>query len=181
MRRVDLSFFNKNLVSNLYLIKCVNLNLVYKSYCIPSLTSLHLVFFINNLTDFDHLCSSNYIYLFKYFFRSKASVCQYTSKFHLGVWYYSFQIRAYLLNFKIFFTLYFLLNDIMPKIGKDFSVKIWKNRYMLTIFDLNIFLDWNTSIGLFYLDHNLNFIFVFNGGYFYSSAQLLSMFKIDLI
>ncbi len=85
MRRVDLTFFNKNLVRTLYLFKCAHLNLSQKSYCIPSLTSLHLVFFINNLTDFDHLCSSNYIYLLKYFFRSKASVCQYISKFHLGV------------------------------------------------------------------------------------------------
>jgi hypothetical protein len=85
MKRVDLVFFNKNVVRNLYLGKLSNLPLIRKSYCIPSLASLHLVFFINNLTDFDHLCSSNYIYLFKYFFRSKASVCQYRSKFHLGV------------------------------------------------------------------------------------------------
>jgi hypothetical protein len=49
------------------------------------------------------------------------------------------------------------------------------------MFDLNIFLDWNNSIGLFYLDHNLNFIFVFHGGYFYTSSQLLSMFKLDLL
>jgi hypothetical protein len=84
-RNVDLTFFNKNIVRNLYLFKLANLNLIQKSYCIPALSSLHLVFFLNNLTDFDDLSSSNYMYLLKYFFRSKASICQYTSQFHLGV------------------------------------------------------------------------------------------------
>ena len=112
-----------------------------KSYCLPILKCLHLIFDITDITDIDYLGSSNYFYLLRYFFRTNGSICQYVSKFNLGIWYYSFKIRACLRTFQMFFALNFLVNDIIPKIGKEYLVKNSRNMYIFTILDLNIFLD----------------------------------------
>ena len=140
-RTVDLYFFNQNVVRNLYFFKLIHLNLMDKSYCLPILKCLHLIFDITDITDIDYLGSSNYFYLLRYFFRTNGSICQYVSKFNLGIWYYSFKIRACLRTFQMFFALNFLVNDIIPKIGKEYLVKNSRNMYIFTILDLNIFLD----------------------------------------
>ncbi len=181
MRIVDLAFYDKYLARNLYLLKFDKLNFDKKNYFIPSFNCLNLIFFIQNITNFEALCTSNYFYLINYFFGCNGSVYHYQTQFHLGLWYYSFQIKATLKKNNRYFILYFLINDICPQIGKDYYISYNKNQLSFTMYDLNMFVDWNSSVGLFNLEHNLDFNFIFNGGNFYNGLQLLSIFKFNKI
>jgi hypothetical protein len=180
MRFVDAYFFEKNTIRYFFLLKYNYLNFSHYNLGLPFLKKLYLNFNIIDAQDVDSLFSSNYAYLLRYFFGCKAFVLNYKSRYHLGVWYYSFQIRSLAPKNYYPFILYMISNDIIPKIGYDFEVKSYKNLCYLVLKDLNIFLDWNSSVGLFNLRHNLEFDFIFNLKN-YKCTNILNFYKIDII
>ena len=179
MRIVDVNFYNKYIVRYLFLWKCIQL--LINNWSIPKLNCLHLIFTILHALHPDEIYTSNYFYLLKYFFWCEASICNFYTQYHLGTWYYSYQIKAHLQTFKCYFVLYFFFNDLLPKLGKDYEVQFLKNQFIFLIKDLNTFLDWNSSVGLFNLQHDLELKFTFGGGNKYDCNQLLKFFKWNCI
>lgn len=76
---------------------------------LPFLKKILVFFKIYNLTDLDDVRSFNYAYLIRFFFGKKVFFHKYSTRFHLGIHYFSFSVNCVFFNQHHFLRWLFLL------------------------------------------------------------------------
>jgi hypothetical protein len=81
--------------------------------------------------------------------------------------------------YKIYFIMYFFLNDIYINIS---NLEIIKNimNYKFIIHDMNFFLEKKNSLGFFHLKHPIIFKFNYKNFIYFNNFCLLNLFKIKV-
>jgi hypothetical protein len=177
--QLDLQFSYKNVFRFLSIHKC---NFFSNSLQLPHLDYIYIYFSIFNNVDLDDVSSFNYFYLFKFFFGRKSFFSKITSRFHLGVTYFYFSIFSFFFNGFSFFGLCFFINDLLGKSSSNFSshsiISLGLNFFVFRFFDMNLFLEKKTNMGLFNLNHGMNLKLAFSCNDFFSCFFFLDFFKI---
>jgi hypothetical protein len=161
MKKLDY-YFHYKFVLRFLLIEKLNYTYI-NSYIIPDLKKIKIYFSIKNLIDFNDLRSSNFHFLFRFFFGKKAIFVRYSTIFSLNVLYYNFIIQSIFLKKDMFFPIYFFFNDIIPYCNNRYFLLKRDNLVMYTIFDMNIFLEKKTNLWFFNLKNDLNIQFLSSG------------------
>jgi len=80
---------------------------------------------------------------------------------HLNINYYSFFIQYNFYGKKIYYILYFFLNDVYSMLNKTYILLNFnENFFEFTVNDMNFFVEKRSSLGFFNLKHNINFKFI---------------------
>ena len=180
MLKTDYNFFYKYVVRSILFNK---LNNITNSYSIPYINKLVLFFSISKIEDIDHVRGYNYAYLFKFFFGKRVFLTRKRSFFNLGKWTYSFNVSIILRNFSIYEQIFYLVNDLLPRIDRsylNFGIFSKDSKiFYLVIKDLNVFSEKKTNLGLFFLENNLNFHIFCCGVDLHGTTLLLRNLKIN--
>lgn len=181
MLKVDFNFFYKNSIRSLLLYK---LNNIDNTYSLPSIDKLLLFFPLTKIEDVDHVQGYNYAYLFRFFFGKRAFFTREKSFFNLGKWTYSFNVSIVFFGSNIYEHIFFLINDILPRVDKPYlNYGIFSRTpsiFYIVIKDLNVFCEKKTNLGLFFLESTLNFQLFCKGIDLYGTKLLLRNLKINL-
>jgi hypothetical protein len=141
-----------------------------------------LIFFnLKDIIDINSIFVLNYIYFFKYYFGCLPLFFNYSYKFKLNLNYFSFIVQYKFNNKRLYFPLYFFLNDIYGRIKK---INLQFNQITSVIFryevkDMNFFLEQKNSLGFFNLKHSVCFEFIFSKTLL-NFNLLFSIFKFKL-
>jgi hypothetical protein len=126
---------------------------------IPFIKKLIFLINIRNIENVDERQIYNYFYLFKFFLGRKTYITKNKKVYHLGKWYYSFNIQIIINNKDIYSLLYYLYNNIINEIDKSLikyliiNKKI-ENKYIVFSLineDNSIYNEYKTNYGLFNL------------------------------
>jgi len=155
-------------------------NIEMNSLNILNLNNISIYFFVKNLDDLNHLCTSNYFYFIKYFFGKRAYISKYSYKFNLGTNYHNFYVQVFLKKYDIFFFFSFLSNDVLAFCNKQYIFfKFLKKNIYLILKDMTFFVEKKNNLGFFNLKDNLNIKLSFQGvDVKYLKKNLISFFKL---
>lgn len=118
MRCVDYYFHYKNVVRFLLLNK-FSINELTTCYNVAKIELLNIFFSIKDIEyNINDLSLCSYFYLFRFFFGRKGFISKLNYGFVLNFVYNSFNIQFFLSKKDIYFSIYFLSNDVLPFIGK---------------------------------------------------------------
>lgn len=155
---VDYVFFYKLTVRSLMIYKFKS---IINTHSVPLISKLVLFFSLINIEDLHMVQGYNYAYLFRFFLGRKTYLSRQKSFFNLGKWTYSFNICCSIKGKFVYDELFFLANDVLPKVEKFYFKSGIFSRdlkiFYIILKDLNFFSEQKTNLGLFYLDNNLNF------------------------
>lgn len=153
----DLHFNYKYNLRHIFVNKLGNIKNHIK---IPFIKKLIFLINIKNIENIDERQIYNYFYLFKFFLGRKAYVNKNKKVYHLGKWYYSFNIQIIINNKDMYWLLYYIYNNILYEIDKSLLKLEFINKKKIekiyTIFylineDNSIYNEYKTNYGLFYL------------------------------
>ena len=138
---------------------------------IPFIKKLIFLINIRNIENVDERQIYNYFYLFKFFLGRKTYITKNKKIYHLGKWYYSFNIQIIINNKDIYSLLYYLYNNIINEIDKSlikslFINKKIENKYIIFSIineDNSIYNEYKTNYGLFYLKSPIKLYFYMVG------------------
>ena len=138
---------------------------------IPFIKKLIFLINIRNIENVDERQIYNYFYLFKFFLGRKTYITKNKKIYHLGKWYYSFNIQIIINNKDIYSLLYYLYNNIINEIDKSlikslFINKKIENKYIIFSIineDNSIYNEYKTNYGLFYLKYPIKLYFYMVG------------------
>lgn len=175
----DLFFSYKHTLRFLLIHKCGYFS---NTFQLPNIKYLYLYFTLNDITDIDDVSSFNYFYLFKFFFGRKAFFSKVVSVFHLGITYFYFNVFCFFYKNICFYILSFFSNELLAH-SSNFHIRksipnLANGLFIFKFFDLNLFLEKKTNVGLYNLNHNLNLKFVFTCSDIYSCSFFFDFFKI---
>lgn len=140
---------------------------------------LIIYFNIKEITDINSFSFLNNIYFFKFYFGVLPFFSNYKSIFRLNINHFSFIVQYKFKNKKIYFPLFFFLNDIYSKINKIHLSILKKNIFWeFNISDMNFFIEKKNSSGFFYLKHNISFKILLNNIKNYKDLDLFFLFKL---
>jgi len=155
----DLFFYYKYIVRFFFYNKSSYLSNL-NCFLIPKFWKVHLFFEILDLIDLDDPKIFNYFYLFRFFFGKKAFYSRYSTRFSLNVLYHNFLVNLVFTKKEIYFCINFFVNEIFPYLNKkNLNINFSSNE--VVIYDMAIFLEKKTNIGLFSLRDSLNVTFFF--------------------
>jgi len=178
---IDYYFTYKYVLRNLLINKLHSLK---NTYSLPYLKKLIIYIPLSNINDLNSREGYNYFYLFKFFFGKRAFINKFKGYNNLGVWTYSLKIQIVLNKKEIYYSLFFIINDIFSYIDYNhISSGIFSksfNIFYIVLKDLNIFSEKKTNLGLFNLKSNLNFNIFINGYSTKDSYILLRTLKLNL-
>lgn len=151
---------------------------------IPVVQSLIIFFNIRDLEDLDDTCIYNYFYLVRFFFGKKCYFKKYSYFFNLGRYFYSFTVQTCFNVREVYFPIFFFVNDLLMFTSKsNFKVlhqfTLNKNIFIIPFFDMNLFLEKKTNLGLYNLKNYINFKFFIKGGDFLTSTFLMDSLKLN--
>src|SRR6185369_5768228 len=154
---------------------------LYNSKDLVKINNLIVYFNIKDVNDLNSFSILNYIYFFKYYFSVIPFFSNYSYKFNLNIDYYSFFIQYTFKNYKIYYPLYFFLNDIYYAINRSF-LKVYKNMNFIeyVVNDMNFFVEKKNSLGFFHLKHKIHFKFCFLNLREFNSDNLFLLFKFKI-
>jgi len=138
---------------------------------IPFIKKLIFLINIRNIENVDERQIYNYFYLFKFFLGRKTYITKNKKIYHLGKWYYSFNIQIIINNKDIYSLLYYLYNNIINEIDKSlikslFINKKIENKYIIFSIineDNSIYNEYKTNYGLFNLKSPIKLYFYMVG------------------
>lgn len=138
---------------------------------IPFIKKLIFLINIRNIENVDERQIYNYFYLFKFFLGRKTYITKNKKIYHLGKWYYSFNIQIIINNKDIYSLLYYLYNNIINEIDKSlikslFINKKIENKYIVFSIineDNSIYNEYKTNYGLFNLKSPIKLYFYMVG------------------
>lgn len=166
MLKVDYFFNYKFLLRFLLIHKSVFL--FNNSFGLSFLHTLLVYFSINELESFDDTRTINYFYLFRFFFGCRCYIVGFSTVSSYNKVIYNFNVQIFLKNRNCFFSVFFLVNDILSSyisfsFFKFFYMSLKKGDiyFFVRFFDMNFFLERKTNPGLYDLIDNLNFRFFF--------------------
>lgn len=178
----DLFFSYKNVLRFLLIHKC---GYFENTYQLPIVKHLYVYFSLDDIVDFDDVTSFNYFYLFKFFFGRKAFFSRVRSIFHLGVTYYYFSVFSFFFDCYSYFILGFFVNDLLVfsnTLHLTSSVpSLSTGIFSFKFFDLNLFLEKKTNVGLYNLRNSLNLRFKFSCNDLNSCFFFFDFFKLSNI
>ena len=153
-----------------YIIRYINFLQNYKNIKyydnIIKINKLIYYFSCNRITDINNNTILSSLFFFKYYFGCMPYFTNYTSMFKLNIYYYNFFIEYIYSNKKIFFPLYFFINDIYFFINKiHLKIIYYDNLWIGYIDDMNFFLEKKNSLGFFNLKYKLYLKLIFNENY----------------
>jgi hypothetical protein len=155
----DLYFFYKYI--GRYILYLKYSKFIYNFKNLSKLNNLIVYFNVNNITDINTNSLMNYFYFFKYYFSVVPYFSNYVHNFHLNINYYSFFIQYNFYGKKIYYILYFFLNDVYSMLNKTYILLNFnENFFEFTVNDMNFFVEKRSSLGFFNLKHNINFKFI---------------------
>lgn len=169
-----------------YLLRFIILHKSYKinnSLLIPKINKSIYYFCLNYIDDIDTVSIYNYFYLFRFFFGKKAFFTKEKVLFSLRKYYYTFEIRVLFLKKDIFFPIAVYLNEfqniLLDEFVANFTYSPLSSTFVIRLFDLTLFMEKKTNLGLFHLHHCLNLKFFLVGGSFNDKLNLLKCFKLN--
>ena len=178
----DTRFHYSNVVRAQLILK----NFIIKSnYTIPMLNKLNIYFAVRKLENRDHPKIYNYLFLFRFFFGLSGYITNYNSIFILNKTYYSFDVAAGISKKNNYYLIYYLAYELLPAAvtitNYIKNTKHNKKSLVLTLWDMNLFTEKKTSLGLFDLVDPINYQFILNTGIIKLSKKnlLLNEFKIN--
>jgi len=134
MKSLDFFFHYKFVLRYLFINKFLVCN---HSFSIPFFKKMIAFFPVKSTVDLNNPSTFNYFYFFRFFFGQKAMLTKRATIFKLGVVYHSFNVQIILLHKYLFFSLFFLANDILPFLNKDFlKIKFLKKSLNIIILDI---------------------------------------------
>jgi hypothetical protein len=161
MEKIDFFFHYKHVCRFLLTQK---LDISLNVFTIPKVTKALLFFVVKNLVDLEDIQLSNYFYLLKFFLGKKAYFSKFKSTFSLNVLYHSFLVQLSLKGKHLYFSIFFVTNEVFPFLGKTLlAVKNLKFYAQFSVLDMNIFVEKKTNVGFFNLKEPLNFRFYYSG------------------
>jgi hypothetical protein len=173
-------FFFHSKVIGRFLFFLQQSKIIFKFSDIFKINLLFIFFDLKNILDINSIFVVNYIYFFKFFFGYLPFFFNYESKFKLNIYYYSFKIQYKFYKNKIYFPLYFFINDIyMFNLNLDFD-KVTKYNFKYIIKDMNFFLEKKNSLGFYNLKHNIVFEIILKNILILKEKLLFSIFKLKI-
>ena len=139
---------------------------------VPFIKKLIFLINIKNIENIDERQIYNYFYLFKFFLGKKAYISKNKKVYHLGKWYYSFNIQIIINNKDMYCLLLYIYNNILFEIDKSLlKLEFIKNKNIekiYTIFylineDNSIYNEYKTNYGLFNLKSPIKIYFYLIG------------------
>ena len=156
---------------------------ITNSYIVPKIDKIILYFCLNYIENLDEAFIYNYFYLFRYFFGRRAFFTKSKVLFSLRKYYYTFDIKVLFTKKEVFFPIAVFLNEfqniLLPEYVGYFSYSPLSSTFVIRLFDLTLFMEKKTNLGLFNLSHCLNFKFFIVGGSFFNHISLLKAFKLN--
>jgi hypothetical protein len=123
---IDLYFYYKYMIRYISYLKEFN-NLKYYNN-ILNIEKLILFFNCNKIIDINNNTILSSLFFFKYYFGIIPYFTNYKSEFKLNIYYYNFLIEYVYTNKKLFYPLYFFINDIYYFINKiNLKMIFYKN------------------------------------------------------
>jgi len=158
---VDYFFVYKHLLRFILLHKT---NSFRNTFAVPSLKSLVLFVSLANVEYLEDSYFFNFIYLFRFFYGNRSFFSKFKTSYSLGRTYHSFTIQSFFFKRQCFFPIFFLINDVLAVTSKFNYHFFFKNSnvFMVQFFDMNLFLEKKTNIGLFNLSSFLNYKLFFS-------------------
>jgi len=149
---------------------------------VPVLNKLFIFFCISDVVDIDDACFFNYPFLFRFFFGRRAFFTKFKSIFNLGTYFFSFQIFTFFNGRSCFFPIFFFVNDLkcFSDYNTYFVYPVFNNfnYFYINFYNLNIFLEKKTNIGLYNLKHKMHFKFCLKSYDFFSSFLFFDLLKL---
>lgn len=177
---VDLNFTYYNIIRFMLIHKSNN---IINTLLIPKINKNIYFFCLNYLDNLDDVCIYNYFYLFRFFFGKKAFFTKERVLFSLRKYYYTFEIRIIFDKKDIFYPIAIYLNEfqnlLLDEFVANFSYSPLSYSFVIRLFDLTLFMEKKTNLGLFHLRHCLNLKFFLVGGSFNDNLSLLKCFKLN--
>lgn len=158
---VDYFFVYKHLVRFILLHKT---NAFRNTMEVPFLRSLVLFISLANVEYLEDSYFFNFIYLFRFFYGNRSFFSKFKSAFSLGRTYHSFTIQSFFFKRYSFFPILFLVNDVLALTSRFNYHFFFKDPgvFLLQFFDMNLFLEKKTNVGLFNLSGVLHYKFFFS-------------------
>jgi len=139
---------------------------------IPYINKLIFLINIKNIENMDERQIYNYFYLFKFFLGRKSYIIKNKKIYHLGKWYYSFNVQIIINNKDLYYLLYYIYNNILYEIDKSLIKLNFTNRkkikgvyniFYLINEDNSIYNEYKTNYGLFNLKSPIKIYFYLIG------------------
>lgn len=158
---VDYFFIYKHLVRFLLVHKT---NVLVNSFQLPCLESLVIFIRLQNVIYMEDSYFFNYIYLFRFFYGNRSFFSRYKAFFSLGYTYHSFTIQSFFSGRFAFFPLFFIINDVLSITSSHNYHYFFYSPgvFFLQFFDMNLFLEKKTNVGLFNLRGFVNYKMFFS-------------------
>ena len=165
----DLHFNYKYNLRYILINKLGNLD---SSFKIPYIKKLIFLINIKNIENIDERQIYNYFYLFKFFLGRKSYISKNKKIYHLGKWYYSFNIQIIINNKDMFLLFYYIYNNILYEIDKSLiklefinkkKIENIYNIFYIVNEDNSIYNEYKTNFGLFYLKSPIKIYFYLMG------------------
>lgn len=177
---VDLNFTYYNIIRFIMIHKSNN---IINTLLIPKINKNIYFFCLNYLDNLDDVSIYNYFYLFRFFFGKKAFFTKERILFSLRKYYYTFEIRIIFSKKDIFYPIAVYLNEfqnlLLDEFVANFAYSPLSYSFVIRLFDLTLFMEKKTNLGLFHLRHCLNLKFFLVGGSFNDNLCLLKCFKLN--
>lgn len=150
---------------------------------IPKINKNIFYFCLNYIDDIDTVSIYNYFYLFRFFFGKKAFFTKEKVLFSLRKYYYTFKICILFEKKEVYFPISIYINEfqnlLLDEFVGSFSYSPLSSSFVIRIFDMTLFMEKKTNLGLFHLQHCLNLKFFLVGGSFNDKLNLLRCFKLN--
>jgi len=168
----DLIFYNKISITNILWLKNIY---IYNEYKQPEIKYLLIYVLIRKLDLLDNSKIFNCFYLFRYFFGHKAYIISYKSTYLLGKTFVDFDIGLQLKNNKIYFPLHVYTYELQPvlnlSVARDYFIN--NKKINIVLWDVNIFTEKKTNVGLFNLVDPLHFSIAINWSKNYKVTKII--------
>lgn len=179
MRQVDLFFNYKYTFRFLLLISSKD---ILNSFNNNKIQKIVAYFSLKDLIDLNDVRLYNYYYFFKFFFGVKPFLTRFRDISTFRKTEFTFNIQFIFHKTQAYQALYFILNDVLPFMGRrgfESTLKQYKtcNILVYEIQRFNVFLLKKTNLGLLNLIDSLNFKIYFNSRVPSTLKQLFFLFK----
>jgi hypothetical protein len=156
---------------------------VSNTYRLPLLHEVKVFFLVRGLEFLSHPRAFNYLYLSYFFLGAIPFLQEFNSTFDFGRSFHDYKITCSFVK-NCYSIIFFLTNELLYVTNKN-NYSIYDNyfskgfqSFCLSYFDMNLFLEKKTSIGLYNLEDYLNFRFYIKCLTGESGLMLFNLLKI---
>ena len=153
---VDVALHYSYIYRNIVFLKT---NMFWNTYNFPLIKYLVVICNIMQVRDIDNMRYVGFVFMYRFFFGSRAFLYLSKKIFSLNKWYHTLQIQVYLRRARLLSSVSLMITDIFPFLvtGVDYygteNLRTWNADDMMTwhIHDVTLFAEKKGGVGLFYL------------------------------